>query len=192
MSLRQKLAKFGVKTSLQPYQAQDKPIDQTRLECYVEILKRKNPSYNFRKFKAYKNPYESAELYNVSQATVIDDIVNNALLATNRQVFRDVFCTAPTGASKSVMFQIPAIHLAEHYDLVTLVITPLIGLMNDQVNNIGVMTDMADTISSDFTPMHREEVLNSIKNDNKSILYLSPESLLANSDISALIRSTLS
>lgn len=186
-SLLQKLAKFGVKTSLQPYQAQDKPIDQTRLECYVEILKRKNPTYNFRKFKAYKNPYESAELYDVSQATVIDDIVNNALLATNRQVFRDVFCTAPTGAGKSVMFQIPAIYLAEHYDLVTLVITPLIGLMNDQVNNIGAMTDMADTINSDFTPMHREEVLNSIKSGNKSILYLSPESLLANSDISTLI-----
>ena len=131
-----------------------------------------------------------------------DDIVNNALLATNRQVFRDVFCTAPTGAGKSVMFQIPAIYLAEHYDLVTLVITPLIGLMNDQANNIGVMNDqannigvmndMADTINSDFTPMHREEVLNSIKNGNKPILYLSPKSLLANSDISALIRSTLS
>ena len=186
-SLRQKLAKFGVKTSLQPYKAQDKPIDQTRLECYVEILKRKNPTYNFRKFKAYKNPYESAELYDVSQATVIDGIVNNALLATNRQVLRDVFCTAPTGAGKSVMFQIPAIYLAEHYDLVTLVITPLIGLMNDQINNISVMTSMADTINSDFTPMHREEVLNSIKSGDKSILYLSPESLLANSDISTLI-----
>lgn len=186
-SLRQKLAKFGVKTSLQPYQVQDKPIDKTRLERYVGILKRKNPNYNFRKFKAYKNPYESTELYDVSQATVVDDIVSNALLAINGQVFRDVFCTAPTGAGKSVMFQIPAIYLAEHYDLVTLVITPLIGLMNDQVNNIGAMTNMADTINSDFTPMHREEVLDAIKNGSKSILYLSPESLLANSDISTLI-----
>lgn len=185
--LRQKLTKFGVKTSLQPYQAQDKPIDQARLESYLEILRRKNPDYNFRKFKAYKNPYESTELYDVSQVTVIDDIVGNTILAAGGQVFRDVFCTAPTGAGKSVMFQIPAIYLAEHYDLVTLVITPLIGLMNDQVSNIGVMTDLADTINSDFTPMHREEVLDNIKNGSKSILYLSPESLLANSDISTLI-----
>lgn len=186
-SLRQKLTKFGVEISLQQYQNQTKPIDENRLESYQEILRRKNPQYNFRSFKAYANPYESNELYDVNQATVIDDIVNNALLATNQQVFRDVFCTAPTGAGKSVMFQIPAIYLAEHHNLVTLVITPLIGLMNDQVENIKSVTDLADTINSDFTPMHREEVLDNIKSGSKSILYLSPESLLANSDISTLI-----
>ncbi|WP_223325093.1 DEAD/DEAH box helicase, partial [Streptococcus sanguinis] len=107
--------------------------------------------------------------------------------AQKEEQFRDIFVTAPTGAGKSVMFQIPAIYLAEKSDLVTIVISPLIGLMNDQVNNIQSMTKLAETINSDYTPSQKENVLEQIKNGDKSILYLSPETLLSNTDITNLI-----
>ena len=56
------------------------------------------------------------------------------------------------------MFQIPAIYLAEKSDLVTIVISPLIGLMNDQVNNIQSMTKLAETINSDYTPSQKKKM----------------------------------
>ena len=59
--------------------------------------------------------------------------------------------------------------------------------MNDQVNNIQSMTKLAETINSDYTPSQKENVLEQIKNGDKSILYLSPETLLSNTDITNLI-----
>ena len=76
------------------------------------------------------------EVVTVSQARIISDLVQQIEQCESGGTdFRDVFVTAPTGAGKSVMFQIPAIYLAEKYNLLTIVISPLIGLMNDQVKN---------------------------------------------------------
>ena len=85
------------------------------------------------------------------------------------------------------MFQIPAIYLEEELGLLTIVITPLISLMNDQVENIASMTNKAATINSDNTPADRETIRNKIKSNKISILYISPETLLSNTDISNLI-----
>ncbi|MGC4387289.1 DEAD/DEAH box helicase, partial [Streptococcus suis] len=48
-------------------------------------------------------------------------------------------------------------------------------------------TNLAATINSDYTPAEKDQVLESIKNGEKSILYLSPETLLSNTDIAGLI-----
>jgi superfamily II DNA helicase RecQ len=50
-----------------------------------------------------------------------------------RRLHEDIFLSAPTGAGKSVLFQVPAIHIAERYNLVTIVVSPLKALMLDQV-----------------------------------------------------------
>ena len=73
--------------------------------------------------------------------------------------YRDVFVTAPTGAGKSVIFQVPAIYLAEKYDLLTIVVSPLIGLMNDQISNLEKKNyRQAKTINSDISPIVKEEI----------------------------------
>lgn len=101
---------------------------------------------------------------------------------------RDVFVTAPTGAGKSVMFQVPAIYLAENYELLTIVVSPLIGLMNDQVSNLEKKKYKgAKTINSDISPIIKEEILEDIVDGKLHILYLSPETLLARSSIDQLI-----
>ena len=162
-------------------------VEESDYKEYLEILQRKNPSYNFLDIQIYHAPDENTETKEISQAVIIDRIVKNCMKAQKEEQFRDIFVTAPTGAGKSVMFQIPAIYLAEKSDLVTIVISPLIGLMNDQVNNIQSMTKLAETINSDYTPSQKENVLEQIKNGDKSILYLSPETLLSNTDITNLI-----
>lgn len=94
------------------------------------------------------------KLRTITQEDIIDDLIQQAELCRTGQTYRDLFVTASTGAGKSVMFQIPAIDLAEKYGMVTLVISPLIGLMNDQVQGMEKHRyAKARTINSDIPPM---------------------------------------
>lgn len=128
------------------------------------------------------------KLRTITQEDIIDDLIQQAELCRAGQTYRDLFVTASTGAGKSVMFQIPAIDLAEKYGMVTLVISPLIGLMNDQVQGMEKHRyAKARTINSDIPPMVKKTVAQEVQEGRCDILYLSPESLLSRSDISDLI-----
>ena len=101
--------------------------------------------------------------------------------------YSDIIITAPTGTGKSIFFQIPAIYLHEEYSLLTIVISPLIALMNDQVNEIKERGISFSTyINSEITFEERQERIAGIKDGKYSIIYLSPELLLAN-DIKNII-----
>ena len=154
---------------------------------YVSILKRIDQSYEFKEFQIYNDPFSSNDKIMINQSVIIDTIYKNIKNANMHMSFRDIFVTAPTGAGKSVLFQIPAIMAAEKLNLVTIVISPLIGLMNDQVKNIEKLTNCAATINSDYTPYEKEVIKQKIKNNEISILYISPETLLSNYDIENLI-----
>lgn len=186
-TVAEKLRKINIDITDRKYTVDQYHLNEEFLKSYEEILRRKNPGYKFKNIAIYDDPYNSNKLVPVNQSVIIDRVVQNALLAQSGDSFRDVFVTAPTGSGKSIMFQIPAIYLAEHEDLVTLVISPLIGLMNDQLTNIRALTDKARVINSDYTPIEKEQALLDIKDGDASILYLSPESLLSNTDISNLI-----
>ncbi len=187
LQFRKVLESIGVDFRAKSYTGPNITIPEDRKNSYLEILHRRNPEYGFRYLEVYKNPYESNDLMQIGQEIIIDDIVKNSLKAREEKMYNDVFVTAPTGAGKSVMFQIPAIYLAEKYNLVTIVVSPLIALMNDQVNNIIDMTDQAVAINGSYTPSEKEEAINKIKNNEKSILYLAPEALLSHANIEDLV-----
>ena len=159
----------------------------TNYDEYESILKRIDSSYEFKNINIYEDPFNSNKIKQINQSVIIDTIYQNILKAKNKEIPRDIFVTAPTGAGKSVLFQIPAIMAAEHEKLLTIVISPLIGLMKDQVENIKKMTDCAETINSEFTPIEKDKIKEKIKNGECSILYVSPETLLSNSDITMFI-----
>lgn len=159
---------------------------------YLKILSDVYGYNNFREIPFYKNiESQSKETVNISQAQIIDDIVSQAEHAMFGESFRDIYITASTGAGKSVMFQIPALYLAKKYLEVkplTIVISPLIGLMNDQVDSMkqkGIHTSA--TINGNTPPFEREKVLGQVGNGEVDVLYLSPETLQARSDIKTLI-----
>lgn len=159
---------------------------------YVEILKKHWGFDTFRDLPVYnmaKLEEGQKEISNVSQEKIISDLVDQVekcgIAASD---YRDVFVTAPTGAGKSVMFQIPAIYLAEKHNLLTIVISPLIGLMNDQVKNLELKNyKFAKTINSDISPVIKQEIMEKVADSEYHILYLSPETLLARSDVEQLI-----
>lgn len=158
---------------------------------YLRILNIYWKHNNFRKIRIYENIHEvkyTKKTVEVLQSQIIDDIVKQAERAYNEETYRDIFVTSPTGAGKSVMFQIPAIYLAEKYKAITIVISPLIGLMNDQVEGLESRNvQMSATINSSISPVEKIQISEKIKNGEVNILYISPETLLSRSDISILI-----
>lgn len=158
---------------------------------YVKILKKYWGKQNFRTLSIYdtaKVDNGKKEVIEVSQEDIITDLVNEIEKCQKGNSYRDLFVTAPTGAGKSAMFQIPAIYIAQKYEHVTLVISPLIGLMNDQVKNLEIRNyEFVRTINSDISQIIRQEIINEVADKKCHILYLSPESLLSRSDVEQLI-----
>ncbi|ABY94579.1 MULTISPECIES: DEAD/DEAH box helicase [Thermoanaerobacter] len=138
---------------------------------------------SFRNLLFYKNPDISNELVEISQGHIISDIISQCEIAiSGSNGYSDIFITSPTGSGKSLLFQIPAIYLSEKYKAVTIVITPLIALMVDQVTQL---TDLGlenvTFVNSDIPFDEKERRLKKIKEGEYSIVYLSPELFLANS-----------
>ncbi|MBQ7529406.1 DEAD/DEAH box helicase, partial [bacterium] len=87
---------------------------------------------------------------------------------------RDVFALWPTGAGKSLTYQLPALMLPN----LTLVISPLIALMQDQVRRLQQQNIYnAAYLGSDLTSQEQENILTKIKNGGLKLLFLSPEKL---------------
>ncbi|MGI6173514.1 MAG: RecQ family ATP-dependent DNA helicase [Christensenellales bacterium] len=93
---------------------------------------------------------------------------------------RDVLCVMPTGAGKSLIYQIPALTM----DGVCLVISPLISLMKDQVAQLKAAGIAAAFLNSTLSPAQQAEVLRRAENGAYKLIYVAPERLEAPSFVS--------
>ena len=172
-------------------QAQSVEDDFVHRDEYNAILKKYWGHDSFKMLPFYdmsKLEQGEKEVISVSQENIISNLVQQVENCRKGEDFRDVFVTAPTGAGKSVMFQVPAIYLAENYNLLTIVISPLIGLMNDQVKNLELKNyNGAKTINSDISPIIKQDIIEKVSESKYHILYMSPETLLSRSDVEQLI-----
>ncbi|MDY0101304.1 MAG: ATP-dependent DNA helicase RecQ [Lentimicrobium sp.] len=88
---------------------------------------------------------------------------------------KDTLALLPTGGGKSLCFQVPGMTL----DGLTLVITPLIALMKDQVENLRKQGIPAEAIYSGMSPRENELAMNHAVYGPAKFLYLSPERLVS-------------
>lgn len=86
---------------------------------------------------------------------------------------RDVSAVMPTGAGKSICYQIPA--LASNG--ITLVVSPLISLMQDQVRTLISMGIRAAYLNSSLTPHQMKLATNNARKGIYKIIYVAPERL---------------
>lgn len=93
-----------------------------------------------------------------------------------RKSFVAVF---PTGGGKSLTFQLPALMRGAATRHLTLVISPLVSLMKDQVDNLtdrfGITKAVA--INGLLSPLERQEAFEMVSDGRADLLYVSPESL---------------
>ena len=87
---------------------------------------------------------------------------------------RDVLGVMPTGAGKSICYQVPALML----DGLTIVISPLISLMKDQVNSLWQAGVRAGFINSSLTAQQAKQTYRAAYSGELDILYAAPERLL--------------
>jgi ATP-dependent DNA helicase RecQ len=88
---------------------------------------------------------------------------------------KDSFVLMPTGGGKSMCFQIPALC----FDGITIVVSPLISLMKDQVQALQANGIQADFFNSSISFQVENEVIGRAKKGEIQLLYLSPEKLIS-------------
>lgn len=106
------------------------------------------------------------------QETVIDEILSG----------RDGSVVMPTGGGKSLCYQLPALCR----EGVTLVVSPLIALMKDQVDALEERGVAVTLINSTLTWNEQKERLDGMKNGDYRLVYIAPERFRASSFMSAL------
>ena len=135
---------------------------------------------DFRSLKVYRNPNANKETVEISQGMLVETIIDEYEKSKKGIIPRDLFLTAPTGAGKSLLFQLPAFHISDCGD-VTIIVSPLIALMKDQVKAIlnERNFDKVTYINSELNVLDRNRIIENIKTGIIDIIYLSPELLLS-------------
>lgn len=103
------------------------------------------------------------DTFRPNQETIICDILQG----------KDLLAIMPTGGGKSLCFQIPALALSG----TAIVISPLIALMKDQVDALKANGISATFFNSSQSADVQNEVLQNLKKEKLSLLYVAPESL---------------
>src|SRR5688500_14074286 len=107
-----------------------------------------------------------------AQRGVIEDVLRG----------KDVMCVMPTGAGKSLCYQLPAATMGG----LTIVVSPLISLMEDQVQQLRDEGIAAAVLNSSLSPGMRREVMSQVEAGFDGLLYVAPERFFSG-DFAALL-----
>lgn len=110
--------------------------------------------------KTLKERFQLSD-FRLGQQGIIQKLING----------KSVIVTMPTGSGKSLCYQLPALL----NDGVTLVISPLIALMKDQVDALQELGISATFINSMLTQEETERRFSQVKNGKIKLLYIAPE-----------------
>ncbi len=116
-----------------------------------------------KKAKELLKKYYGYDDFRRGQEEIIKHILNG----------RDVIAIMPTGAGKSICYQLPALML----EGVTIVVSPLISLMKDQVDTLCEMGVKAAFINSSLGASEFKQVLMDARNNKYKLIYVAPERL---------------
>ena len=126
----------------------------------IENLQSLEPEEVLKKYFGYDS-------FRTGQKGVVESILSG----------RDAFAVMPTGAGKSICYQIPAMMLPG----ITLVVSPLISLMQDQVKSLNEAGIAAAFINSSLSDKTFMQTVNRARNGAYKIIYVAPERLVTDS-----------
>lgn len=105
--------------------------------------------------------------FRAGQQEIVENLING----------RDVLAVMPTGAGKSLCYQVPALKMKG----ITIVISPLISLMTDQVQNLIQCGVRAAYLNSSLTQRQYFKALDNALKYTYKIIYVAPERLMTDS-----------
>ncbi|SPO37473.1 uncharacterized protein PSFLO_02948 [Pseudozyma flocculosa] len=123
-------------------------------------------------------PWSQEVVYALRELFQLKNFRKHQLEAINAALSgRDVFCLMPTGGGKSLCYQIPAVVTKGRTDGVTIVISPLLSLIHDQVQSLVQKDIPAVALSGKMSAGDRADVFRELTKRETSIrlLYLTPE-----------------
>ena len=130
-----------------------------------DICKKNDPQTVLNKVFGYKN-------FRKGQKDIIDSILSG----------KDTLVLMPTGGGKSLCYQIPALCL----EGVAIVVSPLIALMQDQVNTLKSLGVKAEFLNSTLSFDESKDIIKKTLNNDLDLLYVSPERLNTESFLDVL------
>ena len=107
--------------------------------------------------------YFGYDEFKIGQEKLINGVLNG----------KDVLGIMPTGGGKSLCYQLPAVLL----DGITIVVSPLISLMKDQVDSLNEVGIRGTFINSTLSDAQLLERLQDIREKKYKIIYVAPERL---------------
>lgn len=114
------------------------------------------------------------------------EAINSTLSGT------DTFVLMPTGGGKSLCYQLPAILRSGKTQGVTIVISPLLSLMEDQVDHLQKLNIQAFYISGDVSQEHKNHIMQGLRDHDPQkliqLLYITPEMINKNLRFVDLLR----
>lgn len=163
-----------------------RPFPEKYYRCYLQI----SGLYTFPDYKGedgdcgnevdMESAHQALQKYfgYTSFLPLQKDIIRDVLLKN------DIFVLMPTGGGKSLCYQLPALLL----DGVTVVISPLIALMKDQVDDLKENGIAAACINSSLSPDEIQAVKTKLLKNRIKILYVAPERMMQPGFLSFLQR----
>ena len=127
--------------------------------------------------------------------TILNDIFGYSTFRDKQEAIikhvlskQNAFVLMPTGGGKSLCYQIPALL----FDGVTIVISPLLALMHDQVMHLNALGVKVGYLSSDIDSQLYQNTILQLKNNQLKLLYVTPERAVSHKFIQLLAQINLS
>ncbi|CDO93836.1 unnamed protein product [Kluyveromyces dobzhanskii CBS 2104] len=159
-----------------PEVIEDDEISMADLEPYMEEKRSSTRENSVQP----QNAWTSEMYHKLRNVFGLDSFRPNQLEAVNATLEgRDAFVLMPTGGGKSLCYQLPAIVRSGRTFGTTIVISPLISLMQDQVEHLLAKNIKASMFSSKGTAEQRRTTFNLFINGLLELVYISPEMIKA-------------
>lgn len=136
------------------------------------------PSENQHRALQLLNDVYGYDTFRGRQAQIIDQVC----------IGRDALVLMPTGGGKSLCYQIPAMLR----DGVGIVVSPLIALMQDQVQAMQQLGVRAAFLNSTLHPAEQADVIDQVRSASVDLLYIAPERLLQSDTLAWLADCSIS
>lgn len=160
------------------------PLPQADFDSDDEIQEIEAFEKSLKEFSGQQYPWTNEVTGILKGVFKLDSFRSNQLEAVNCTLSGlDVFVLMPTGGGKSLCYQLPALVKSGKTKGTTIVISPLISLMQDQVDHLLEKGVKAGMINSKATADERKHMFNLFRDGLLDLVYLSPEMIGASARV---------